>query len=66
MVRADGGFWYKLKNFGKKIVGGVKKAAKVVAPVAGIAAPLLSKIPVIGPAMGIGAKAISTIGKVIP
>ena len=30
MVHADGGFWNKLKNFGRKVVGGVKKAVPKV------------------------------------
>ena len=30
MVHADGGFWNKLKNLGRKVVGGVKKAVPKV------------------------------------
>ena len=40
------GFWKKLTDIGKKIWGGVKTVAKnVVAPIAKVAAPIISKIP---------------------
>lgn len=40
------GFWKKLTDIGKKIWGGVKNVAKnVVAPIAKVAAPIISKIP---------------------
>ena len=64
--------WNGIKNFARKAWGGIKKVVggivggvKKIAPIAGMAAPIISKIPVVGPALGIGAKAIGTIGKVI-
>ena len=40
------GFWKKLTEIGKKVWSGVKNVAKnVVAPIAKVAAPVISKIP---------------------
>ena len=40
------GFWKKVVDFGKKVWGGVKNVAKnIIAPVAKVAAPIISSIP---------------------
>ncbi|KAA6399040.1 MAG: hypothetical protein EZS28_005431 [Streblomastix strix] len=58
------GFWYGLKNFGSKILGGITKAAGWVAPtlnkVLGTLAPPVSmNNPAIGSVTGVGAKLAS-------
>ncbi|KAA6387224.1 MAG: hypothetical protein EZS28_017251 [Streblomastix strix] len=62
------GFWSRFKNFGSKILGGIKKSAGWVASTLNkvlgtLAGPVGTMDPGIGAAMGIGSRLAGRISK---